>query len=69
MPIYQYHCKKCNKEVEELKSFKLMDEIPACDCPPGESEMKRVIFTSGLNMKGKGWYSGGFHNVSSRSKK
>ncbi|MDH3251794.1 MAG: zinc ribbon domain-containing protein [Ignavibacteria bacterium] len=55
MPTYQYICKKCNHEVEELQSMK---EDPLVRCPNcGTDNLTRVLGSgSGLIFKGSGFY-------------
>ena len=33
MPIYEFQCKKCNKEDEELSSFDVSGKYPDIKCP------------------------------------
>ncbi len=66
MPLYQYHCDKCDKTVEELRKISEMNNIPKCK--KADCEMKKIIFTTGLKISGKGVYSPGFHVNSTRKK-
>ncbi len=55
MPTYQYQCKNCGHEFEELQSFKEPELVrcPAC----GQDALARVIGSgSGLIFKGSGFY-------------
>jgi len=52
MPIYSYHCTKCNKTKEKIKSVNDRNTVPKCkkdDCL-----MKLEIFTSALKSQGLG---------------
>ena len=54
MPIYEYRCSACGKEVEALQ--KLSDK-PLTTCPACHAEalVKRVS-AAGFQLKGSGWY-------------
>lgn len=55
MPIYEYLCKNCGLELEELQSIK---EPPIVKCPScGKSTLVRLIGSgSGIIFKGSGFY-------------
>ncbi len=55
MPTYQYLCKHCGHELEELQS---MTEPPLVKCPDcGHDTLARVMSSgSGLIFKGSGFY-------------
>jgi putative FmdB family regulatory protein len=55
MPTYQYLCKNCNHEFEELQSMK---EEPLVHCPNCHTDsLVRVVGSgSGLIFKGSGFY-------------
>ena len=55
MPTYQYQCKNCGHELEELQS---MTEPPLVRCPNCKNDtLVRVISSgSGLIFKGSGFY-------------
>lgn len=55
MPTYQYLCKNCGHELEELQS---MSEPPLTKCPQcGQDTLARVVGSgSGLIFKGSGFY-------------
>ncbi len=55
MPTYQYICKSCNYELEELQS---MSEPPLVKCPNcGQDTLARIMSSgSGLIFKGSGFY-------------
>lgn len=66
MPIYEYVCRECGKELERLQ--KLSDEA-LTQCPEcGEAALKRKISAAGFRLAGNGWYetdfkSSGKHNL------
>jgi putative FmdB family regulatory protein len=55
MPTYQYKCKQCGYELEELQS---MTEAPLVQCPQCKTDnLTRVLGTGGaLIFKGSGFY-------------
>jgi putative FmdB family regulatory protein len=54
MPIYEYRCTACGKELEALQR---LSEAPLKTCPAchGETLVKRVS-AAGFQLKGSGWY-------------
>jgi putative FmdB family regulatory protein len=58
MPIYEYQCKACGKELEALQKI---SEVPLQDCPAcGESALKKKISAAAFRLKGGGWYETDF---------
>lgn len=58
MPIYEYVCRECGKELERLQ--KLSDE-PLTECPEcGQSALKRKVSAAGFRLSGAGWYETDF---------
>lgn len=56
MPIYEYKCKECNTEKEELQ--KMGDTPPKCEkC---KKEMVKQISRMDFQLKGGGWYKDGY---------
>ena len=54
MPIYEYHCPKCNKVFEEwLKISELTETHP---CPECGAEAQHIISHTSFLLKGGGWY-------------
>jgi putative FmdB family regulatory protein len=54
MPIYEYRCAACGKELEALQK---LSEAPLKTCPAchGDTLVKRVS-AAGFQLKGSGWY-------------
>ncbi len=50
MPIYEYHCEKCNQDFERLV---FGDETPACSACDS-TEVKRLMSACGFVSKGGG---------------
>ena len=53
MPIYEYHCKKCDNVFEEFqKGF----EERSVKCPKCAGDAERLISNTSFILKGTGWY-------------
>ncbi len=54
MPLYEYRCQACGKEIEVLQ--KISDphrtECPSC----GKSALVKKVTAAGFQLKGTGWY-------------
>lgn len=61
MPIYQYQCTKCGKEMELVQSF-AEKKAPLCVEPgcDGQQEMESVIGSTSFVLKGHGWARDGY---------
>jgi len=53
VPIYEYLCQKCNKELEVVQKF---SDEPLTTCPECGGELKKLISASSFILKGSGWY-------------
>ncbi len=53
MPIYEYLCQKCNKELEVVQKF---SDEPLTTCPECGGQLKKLISASSFILKGSGWY-------------
>jgi putative FmdB family regulatory protein len=54
MPIYEYVCAKCGKQLEILQKF---SDKPKTVCPVCKGELKKLISNSSFVLKGSGWYA------------
>lgn len=56
MPIYEYKCQKCGKELEVM--HKVNDPAPA-ECPACHEAgtMEKLVSRTSFQLKGGGWYS------------
>ena len=54
MPIYEYHCDKCNNVFEEW--HKHIDDIDGQPCPQCHETAHRIISNTSFVLKGGGWY-------------
>ena len=53
MPIYEYKCKKCRHEFEELRGYD--DPAPSCEKCEAKETAKLISRTS-FALKGHGWF-------------
>ena len=53
MPIYEYKCKKCGKEVEVFQKITASD---VTSCKYCKGPVGKLISLSSFNLKGTGWY-------------
>lgn len=54
MPIYEYRCESCGKELDKIQGF---SDPPLTTCPAcGQEALKRLISMSSFHLKGSGWY-------------
>lgn len=54
MPIYEYACEKCGKQIEVL--HKVSERGPA-KCAACGAKLTRLVSRSSFQLKGGGWYS------------
>jgi putative FmdB family regulatory protein len=60
MPIYEYRCESCGKELEKIQKF---SDQPLNDCPEcGKPSLKKLVSASSFRLKGTGWYETDFKN-------
>lgn len=52
MPIYEYKCQQCGKQLEVLQKH----EDPAPSCPECKEIMHKLPAAAGFQLKGTGWY-------------
>ena len=58
MPIYEYQCQACSKQLEALQKI---SDAPLRDCPDcGESSLKKKVSAAAFRLKGGGWYETDF---------
>jgi len=56
MPIFDYHCKKCEKDIEHILKFSEIDDPQKCDdC--GEIMIKQFPSSFAFHLKGPNWFS------------
>lgn len=65
MPIYEYVCRSCGHELEQLQ--RLSDDS-LTDCPEcAEPQLKRKISAAGFRLSGGGWYETDFKSDGKRN--
>ena len=65
MPIYEYLCRSCGYEFEEVQKFSdpSFDECPSC----GKSCAEKKVSISSFHLKGGGWYKDGYSNKETKT--
>ncbi|MBS0359577.1 MAG: zinc ribbon domain-containing protein [Proteobacteria bacterium] len=54
MPIYEYACRACGHQLDELQSF---SDKPLKRCPKcGKNTLEKLVSAPGIQFKGSGWY-------------
>ena len=53
MPIYEYACEKCHKQLEVIQKI---TEAPLTACPDCKGRLKKMISNTSFVLKGTGWY-------------
>ncbi|HEX5502929.1 MAG TPA: FmdB family zinc ribbon protein [Thermomicrobiales bacterium] len=53
MPTYEYQCKTCGHQFEQIQRF---SDAPLTACPKCGGAIHRVLFPAGIIFKGSGWY-------------
>ncbi len=53
MPLYEYHCNGCGKNLEIQQKI---SEPVKKKCPECGGKLKKQISASGFQLKGTGWY-------------
>lgn len=53
MPIYEYHCKECDKVFEVLQKI---NSEPLKKCIYCSGKVEKLISVSSFQFKGNGWY-------------
>ncbi len=53
MPLYEYTCESCGRNLEAFQSF---SEAPLSVCDRCGGRLKRLISPPALQFKGSGWY-------------
>ena len=65
MPIYEYHCKHCEKDFDVFK--KISDSADE-KCPECNKKMKKLVSAAGFQLKGTGWYKTDYASKKSNGK-
>lgn len=58
MPIYEYQCQACSKQLEALQK---VSDAPLLDCPQcGKPALQKKVSAAAFRLKGGGWYETDF---------
>ena len=58
MPIYEYRCSSCGKELEALQK---LSDTPLKTCPACHADtLVKLMSAAGFQLKGSGWYATDF---------
>lgn len=58
MPIYEYQCQSCGKELEALQKI---SDAPLENCPAcGAASLQKKVSAVAFRLKGGGWYETDF---------
>jgi putative FmdB family regulatory protein len=60
MPVYEYKCDSCGKNIELRQKF---SDPPAKECPHCSGNLNKLISQSAFALKGSGWYAQGYNNT------
>lgn len=62
MPIYEFRCTHCGKEIEVLQKISAPQptDCPAC----GQTTLTKKLSAAGFQLKGSGWYATDFKSTS-----
>ena len=65
MPIYEYRCLACGKQLEALQK---VSDRPLRKCPTCAGKLEKLISRTSFQLKGGGWYASGYAKSSPSSK-
>ena len=54
MPIYEYECDQCGKQLEV---FQKISEKPLTKCSNCSGKLHKLVSQSSFHLKGSGWYA------------
>ena len=64
MPIYEYECQACGRQMEAQQRI---TESPLVDCPAcNQPRLQRLISATSFTLKGGGWYKDGYGSSSDK---
>ncbi len=65
MPVYEYHCTKCDHDFEVIQKF---SDPPKKKCPECSGKVEKKISQSAFHLKGSGWYVTDYANKDKEKK-
>lgn len=57
MPIYEYQCQQCGKEIEMIQK---LSDAPLAICPDCGGKTEKKLSQTSFQLKGSGWYADGY---------
>ena len=57
MPLYEYKCTSCQKNIEKIQKF---SDPEITVCPHCGGTLERVVSAPAISFKGGGWYADGY---------
>jgi len=66
MPMYSYHCTKCDEVYENMRSIAQRDV--KLQCPVCNDLCERILDLSSFQLKGDGWYKDGYSKPAPKPK-
>jgi putative FmdB family regulatory protein len=67
MPLYSYHCVKCDEVYENIRTIEQRDIKLVC--PICNDHCYRIMDISSFQLKGGGWYKDGYGNTKTKIEK
>jgi putative FmdB family regulatory protein len=59
MPIYEYTCQKCGRNLEVMQK---MSDKPLTRCPECKGKLEKIFSQTSFQLKGSGWYVSDYAN-------
>ena len=53
MPIYEYRCEKCGRQLEVIQKF---SDKPLATCSSCHGKLTKLVSQASFQLKGSGWY-------------
>ena len=64
MPLYEYQCQSCKKQLEIMQKI---SDPPKKKCPECGGKLTKLISASGFQLKGTGWYKTDYASSSAKT--
>lgn len=64
MPLYEYSCTKCHKNLEIMQK---LVEAPLKKCPSCGGKLVKNLSATSFQLKGGGWYKDGYSSESGKT--
>ena len=66
MPLYEYRCTSCDRQIEVIQSF---SDKPLRKCEECGGKLEKLVSRSGFVLKGSGWYASDYKTPAKSSSK